>query len=252
VVSSDVKTRIKTYRRPIARATAAVISLTAAGAVLDTLDPALAGQTLPHPTLTGSVGDAAGILANNARVLAAPFVAITLGFQDSSYGRRAGDALTLLVVGTSALPVGIAIAHWGTSLLPYIPQLPVEWAALATAVSAWLASRHGAVDIASTARRGLATAALLIVAAGLETWCTPHRDGKSGASTAKADTIREPVSDADGRVVACATDSCAGEARSLQGRTLPSPHSVRFRSASMAGAYRATSTTRPPQGGITE
>jgi hypothetical protein len=251
VVSSVVKTYVKTYRRPLTGATALVIAFTTAGAAFGALDPALAGHTAPHPTLTGALSDAAAILANNARVLAAPFIAIALGFHQTGCGRRAGDVIGILVAATSTVPVGIALARWGTRLLPYIPQLPVEWAALAIAISAWLAARNGTVDLPATTRRVVATAVLLIVAASLETWCTPHRHTSSAASLPKQDTIREPVSPADGRVVACATDSCAGEAQSLQGRTLPSPHSVRFRSASQAGADRATSTTRPPQGGIT-
>ena len=49
-----------------------MIGLTALGIGLALVDPALAGSTRPHPTLTGSVGDAAGILQNNPRVLARP------------------------------------------------------------------------------------------------------------------------------------------------------------------------------------
>ena len=64
----------------------AVIGLTALGVGLALVDPGLAGSTRPHPTLTGSLGDAAGILQNNARVLAAPFLLVVLDFSQSSLG----------------------------------------------------------------------------------------------------------------------------------------------------------------------
>ena len=61
---------IRQTSRPVLAASA-VIGLTALGIGLALVDPALAGSTRPHATLTGSVGDATGILQNNARVLAA-------------------------------------------------------------------------------------------------------------------------------------------------------------------------------------
>ena len=63
---------------------ARVIGLTALGVGLALVDPALAGSTRPHPTLTGSLGDAAGILQNNARVLAAPFLLVVLDFPQTA------------------------------------------------------------------------------------------------------------------------------------------------------------------------
>jgi len=226
-----------------------VIALTAIGGALSGIDPALAAGSRPHPTLTGSVSDAIGIFANNLRVLAAPFICVALGFPDSRPGRHAGDLLVLAITALSAIPVGIELARWNTVLLPYIPQLPVEWLALSTAITTWLAARKGAVDRRTVTELAVLTASLLALAACLETWCVPHRAATVHASRPSLDTVREPVSLwMPGGCLA--TDLCAGTAGPLQGRKLPSPHPVRFRSAA-AGAYRATSTTRPPQGGIT-
>jgi hypothetical protein len=156
-------------------AASAVIGLTAFGIGLALIDPGLAGSTRPHPTLTGSLADAAGILQNNARVLSVPFLLLLLGFPHSRLGRRAGDLIVIALTGASTIPVGIELGRWQGRLLPYLPQLPVEWAALAVAVHVWIAARNGR---ASTHRllvlAGLALV-LLIAAASLEIWATPHR-----------------------------------------------------------------------------
>ena len=83
----------------------AVIALTAFGVGLALVHPGLAGSTRPHPTLTGSLGDAAGILQNNARVLAAPFLLVVLDFPQSSLGRRAGDLIVAALTAASTIPV---------------------------------------------------------------------------------------------------------------------------------------------------
>ena len=251
MVGSLVKTHVKTSTRPIAYASSAVIAVTAAGAALGALDPSLTGNTPPHPTLTGSLADATRILANNTRVLGAPFIAIALGLHGSARLRLVGDAITVTVLATNAIPIGIALAHWGNRLLPYIPQLPVEASALAVSIAAWITARDGAPDMRQTIRLAVTTLGLLVAAAGIETWCTPHRDQRSTISRHGSDTVRSPFPPVVGRVVACATDSCAGEALSLQGRTLPFPHVRSVPLGLLAGADRAPSTTRPPQEGST-
>ncbi len=236
-------------RRPLTAAAGAVIALTAVGALLEMIAPAVAPNTRPHATLTGSLSDAAAILENNLRALATPFLCVALGLPDSRLGRHTGDLLVLAITALSAIAVGIELARWNTVLLPYVPQLPVEWAALTTAVTAWLTARDGTDRRRAVSELAVLTTMLFLVAAGLETWCVPHRAAPARVTLitdghhARPSSVWTPAG-------CLATDLCAGPARSLQGRKLPSPHPVRFRSAA-AGAYRATSTTRPPQGGIT-
>ena len=43
----------------------------------------------------------------------------------------------------NTIPVGLALGRWQGRLLPYVPQLPLEWAALATALTAWLHAPAG-------------------------------------------------------------------------------------------------------------
>jgi len=163
-------------------AAAAVIGLTAAGLAVGGIDPRLAARTAPHPALTGSLSDALGILQNNLRVLAAPYLLGILGFPRHRVARRAGDLLVLALAAGSTVPVGIELARWRGRLLPYLPQLPVEWAALTVSVSAWLLIRTMSARYRQIVMRAAVSVALLAVAAGLETWCTPRRSVRTAVS----------------------------------------------------------------------
>ena len=175
----------KLASRQLALAAGAVIALTALGALLSSIDPRLAGTTRPHATLTGSLGDALSILQNNARVLAAPFLLWLLGFPASRTGRLAGDILVALLAAASAVPVGLELGRWHARLLPFLPQLPLEWAALAVAISAWLAARHNHAHPSQLALLAALTLALLAAAAALETWATPHRQTRPADNRAR-------------------------------------------------------------------
>jgi len=181
VVAADLN------ERQLTTAAGAVIALTAVGALLEMIDPAVAGNTRPHPTLTGSLSDAASILENNLRVLATPFVCVALGFPESRLGRHVGDLLVLAITALSTIAVGIGLARWNTALLEYVPQLPVEWAALSTAVAAWLTARDGTARRRAISELAVLTSVLLLVAACLETWCVPHRAANTPVNLVKAE-----------------------------------------------------------------
>jgi hypothetical protein len=167
---------IRQTSRPVLAA-GAVIGLTALGIGLALVDPALASSTRPHATLTGSVGDATGILQNNARVLAAPFLLVLLDFPQSRLGRHTGDLIVTALTAASTIPVGLELGRWQGRLLRYVPQLPLEWAALALAVNAWVIARSGHLTIRQLAPLAAVVLGLLICAASLETWATPQRHG---------------------------------------------------------------------------
>jgi hypothetical protein len=230
---------------------AAVIGVTLASSLLAVLDPKVAGSTPPHPTLTGSLNDWLAITAENVRVLAAPFLLWPLGAHHSRHGRRAGDTIVLAVIAVNAIPVGIALGRWQSRLIPYVPQLPLEWAALILAVSAWLTIRTTTATRHRIAGLAASTAVLVLTAAALETWATPHRPAPVPASRQAVDAIpRWPLS-CGGPGVDCATDFApARPGRCKVARSLPLTPlgSARPRT----GADRATSTTPgPPQGGTT-
>ena len=242
-----------TRRADIAIPVSGVLAATGIGIGVAILDPELAGSTPPHPTLTGSLGDAVWVLQNNARVLAVPFLLIACGFQQRRLSRRAGDLIVPALVTASAIPVGLELGRWGARLVPYLPQLPVEWAALALSAHAWVLARRGHATIRQLAQLAAIVLALLAGAAALETWDTPNRPGHHLIRLTRPASGPRPSSLPTRRVwrpelVACrpiVTDQAAG---SLQGRTLPSPRCARFRSAARS-AFRALSTTGSPQGG---
>ena len=210
-------------------AAAAVLGLTAVGALLALVDPTLAGRTAPHAALNGTVADAVSILQNNLRVLAVPFLLAALRFPASRLGRHSGDAIVAGLIAASTIPVGIALGRWQERLVPYLPQLPLEWAALTVATGAWLTARRGNAQARELAILGATVGVLLIGAASLETWCTPQRITDTRAATPSGRSSEAPwhlwVS-----VVAFVTEFAPATTGSLQGRLLPSPHQVRFRS----------------------
>lgn len=151
----------------------AVWLLTAIGGLIGRLAPGLAAGDRLHPTLHGSVTDVPSILATNLRLLSVPFVLALLGFHRSHRSRAFGDLLVGGVVTLNCVRVGLALGRYSTRLIPFIPQLPVEWLALALSTSAWISARHGAQP------RALRTLALLTflaaaTAAGIEALLTPR------------------------------------------------------------------------------
>jgi hypothetical protein len=239
------------HARHIATAGATVIALSTVGVAIGGGDARLAGTTPPHPTLTGSVADALSILQNNLRVLAAPYLLWLLRFHRHRLGRRAGDLLIFVVTAHSTLPVGIELARWHTRLLPYLPQLPLEWGALSVAVSASLTIRSGTTTRRHVALLAGLTAVLLLAAASLETWGTPHRPVVAASRQLRADGIQGGPLSCECPGVAFATDFAPGRpghfkvARSLPLTALGSARQN-------PGADRAPSTTPgPPQGGTT-
>ncbi|MDQ6815778.1 MAG: hypothetical protein M3018_00005 [Actinomycetota bacterium] len=111
-------------------------------AVLSLAWPALAPAGRPHPTLHPTLAAVSSIFRTNARVLAVPFVLVLSRFGSGRRSRSAGDAILALTIGTSAATVGLVLGHTGSRLLPYIPQLPVEYAAAAVAAAVWIAHRR--------------------------------------------------------------------------------------------------------------
>jgi hypothetical protein len=165
--------RAHVHARRVAVAYASLWMVTCVGVLVGAAAPGLAPGGYPHPTLRGTVGDVASIAIANARVLSAPFLLALFRFPSDRRSRQLGDLLVVVLLGGNALRVGLALGRDRGALLPYVPQLPLEWFAVALAAAAWLTLRTGARK-----RTGLAyvAAVLVVVAAGaaIETICTPH------------------------------------------------------------------------------
>ncbi len=241
------------HRRHLAAAAACVWLLAAAGFLLARLAPGLAPSTRPHPTLHGTPGELASVIANNLRVLAAPFLLAVLRWPGGRLTRRLGDVLIAAVIAQNTIAVGLALGRWGDRLLPYVPQLPLEWTALAIAGAAWLNARDGG-RLRELACYALVTLALTISAAAVEVQLTPHahtgqRADRNGLTQASVPSLLA----GSGCRLPSPDFAPAGGLLASRSPAALFPSRTAFGSARPPGRrYRATSTTRSPQGGTTK
>ena len=131
----------------------------------------LTAQQHPPPHL----GHVVALTAHNIPIAAWPLLLSLAGADRGPRARRLADCAVLACILVNTLPVGAALAAYGTPLIAYMPQLPVEWAGLALGASSWLTQRRRAI----TARERLVwlvlIAGVLLCAAVLETAAPPHR-----------------------------------------------------------------------------
>ena len=128
----------------------------------------------PHPALHPTLSAILQILTVNVRVLCAPFILALSRFGSARRARPFADVVIAAILGSNALRVGLALGRWQGRLLPYLPQLPLEYLAAAVAASTWAGARRGALDSRQLAPRFAVTVALLAVAATVEVLLTPH------------------------------------------------------------------------------
>lgn len=150
---------------------------TALGAAAAIAWPALGPTTRPHATLHPSVDAIASILLNNARVLTAPFILAAARFGASGVTRLAGDAIVATILVGNATAVGLALGRWRGALIPFVPQLPIEYLAAAIAATRWIAARRRNVSLPApqtAITSAAATIGLAAAAAAIEVLLTPH------------------------------------------------------------------------------
>lgn len=173
LASAVEHSRARVHARRVAVAYAGLWTITCVGVLVGAAAPGLAPGGHPHPTLHDTLGDVGSIAIANTRVLSAPFLLAVFRFPSDRRWRQLGDLLVVVLLGGNAARVGLALGRDRGALLPYVPQLPLEWLAAALAAAAWLTLRTGARK-----RTGLAyVGAVLVVvaaAAAIETICTPH------------------------------------------------------------------------------
>jgi hypothetical protein len=134
---------------------------------------ALSPQLTPPP----SAGHVLVLLALNLPVAAWPLLLGVIDVHRHRLSRWLADALLLVCFTRNVLWVGAALGTYGARLLPYVPQLPLEWAGLALGASAWLVQRRRPLSVPLHERLvwlGL-TAGVLLLAAVLETVAVPHQ-----------------------------------------------------------------------------
>lgn len=179
-----------TAARRVAVVYGALWALTALGGLLGRLLPSLAPGGRPHPFLHGTVADFAVIAATNARILSAPFLLTVFRFTTKRRSRALGDLLVFGLLAGNTLRVGLALGRDGGGLVPYVPQLPVEWLAAAVAGGAWLTLRRNPQTRTVLAYVG-AVLALVALSAAIETGASPHATARDAATPAQVATSRD-------------------------------------------------------------
>jgi len=240
------------HARRVGAASACVWLLTALGVLLARLAPALAPSAHPHPTLHGTLGELASVIANNLRVLAAPFLLAVFHWPDGRLTRRLGDVLIAALVAENTIAVGLALGRWGERLLPYVPQLPLEWTALGLAGAAWLTARDGSRG-RILAVYALATLALTISAAAVEVELAPHAHTGQRADHRVQRLVSDSSLLAESGCRLSSPDFAPAGGLLASRSQAPFPSRRALSSARPTGRrYRTTSTTRSPQGGTTK
>ena len=114
------------------------------------------------------------LAAQNMPHAAWPLLLGGAGALQSARNRLITDALVWIALIANTASVGAALATYGARLLPYLPQVPLEWAALALGASAWVLQRDRALaPVQASALAGLILL-ILLGAAVLETYAVPR------------------------------------------------------------------------------
>jgi hypothetical protein len=244
-VESGARARSAAYGVRIALAYVALWIITLLGAAIGTAVPPLAPAGRPHPTLHGSFGDFISIAETNARVLSAPFLFALCRFPAQRSTRRLGDLAVGGMLGANALRVGLVLGRWHARLLPYVPQLPLEWLAAAVAAVSWLALRTG-VRRRTALAYFVAVLVLVVVAAAVETIATPHASPRAQPPVSSVITAVRPTGPISERKVGGglpALGSCAGAGARFKVASLSSPRS---RSVPLGRLVGAAGLRQPP------
>lgn len=124
------------------------------------------------PASPGSPRVAVLIAANNLREAAIPFLC-SLPRLQGRRPRMVGDAVVGGCLAGNTVLAGSALAAYGPGLIAYLPHWPLEWAALALALTAWRRARLGQREPLELVLLAVACGVLLCAAALIETYTVP-------------------------------------------------------------------------------
>jgi hypothetical protein len=124
---------------------------------------------------TPSAGRVLGLTAHNLPLAAWPLLLGLTSAQAHGSARRLASALVSACMLANTVLVGAALGGYGVALLAFLPQLPVEWAALALGYCSWAVQARVELGLSERLRWLAAIALLIAAAAALETVAVPHR-----------------------------------------------------------------------------
>lgn len=175
---------------------AAALTTTTGASGKTTVRSVLALTLTPVDNPPPSITHVLALAAHNLPIAAWPLLLGVAGIASSQWGKRAADSLLFACALANTIPVGAAIAAYGTRLIAYIPQLPVEWAALATGYASWVTQRRQPLRRRRRLQWLAAIGVLVLAAATIETLAVPHRTAteRSGDLPARSWTTRTRTS----------------------------------------------------------
>lgn len=121
------------------------------------------------------LGHVLALSAHNLPIAAWPLLLGVIGAHRQRIARLGADVLVAVAMFVNTAPVGAALAAYGARLIAFVPQLPLEWAALALGAAAWLCQRERALKPRQALAMLGAIAALVAIAAALETIAVPRQ-----------------------------------------------------------------------------
>jgi hypothetical protein len=131
----------------------------------------LTAQHNPPP----GIGPVLALAAHNIPIASWPLLLGVMGAHRHRLAMHVADGVLLACIILNTLPVGAALGAYGSPLLPYVPQLPLEWAGLALGASGWLLHRRRALSFSEGFALLALIAGVLLCAAAIETVAVPHR-----------------------------------------------------------------------------
>jgi len=151
-----------------------VASVTLAAAIAAVLAPHIADET--QSTLGAALGgrDLAPIFARNLATFSIPAALVWI-LQPWEGGARVavGSVICVIVLAPNAILVGLAIGSYGARLVPYLPHLPLEWAAFSWGVATWWIACLRKLTARQLIALFLVNCPLLLAAALVEVYATP-------------------------------------------------------------------------------
>jgi hypothetical protein len=127
----------------------------------------------PHNASAHNVATALSLWFHNTRLAVAPLAAAAAVQRSGGALRRVGDVLFGFLLAANVVPVAVDLGTWGSRLLPYIPNAPVELLGLVIGPVTWWLVTRGRIPVRSFWLITAVVVALLLVAACLETWAVP-------------------------------------------------------------------------------
>ena len=154
-------------------ASAAVVGLVGrplAAPVRRLLGLTLSAQRTPPPQL----GHVFVLAAHNIPIAVWPLLLGVLDAHRHRLRRHIADGLLWTCTVANTLPVGATLGAYGVVVLTYVPQLPVEWGALALGATVWLAQRRDQLQARQAVLLAVLIVFAMLAAATIETYAVPH------------------------------------------------------------------------------